>query len=495
MQLVWNEFLKIIKEEAGSQVVETWFKAVHLSKWDKDTQTAFLVMPNQFVKKWIEEHYTHLIKVHLSRLLHIDTLKLYLTCEDNVGKTLMPASPLHSQVLLDQSILDKSMLDKSMLDKSMLGKSMLDKSIRTNMDNLKLPVSRKSHFITKSHKKMRLNSKLNPNYTFKSLVVGPNNSLAHAAAVAISQNIGKVYNPLFIYGKTGLGKTHLLHSIGNELKSKNKSAVVLYETSDTFINEYINSIKTDTVNIFRDKYKKIDLLLLDDIQFFSNKEQTQETFFHIFDMLHSHNKQVVFSSDTLPRDIFGLQSRLKSRLQCGLVADIQIPSLETKLAILKSKADKQKLFLDDEVANFVASQPISSIRELEGCLIRLSAFASLSKRDINIDLAKHVFSHASTNEKSNKTLESVIKCVSKCCDISTADIKSKKRNQNIVIARQIAFFMMKQATKSSFQAMGMFVGGRDHTTALHSVTKIERLKESNWEISKKISLIQKELKI
>jgi len=482
---IWNEFLKIIEKEAGNQVVETWFKAVSLDRWEKETNAVFLLMPNQFVSKWIEEHYSTLIKTHLSRLLCTNNLKLFLGCKKNFkdDKKLIPASPLQRQILLETQDNSFNKEDKPYTnnDYNHTYKTTAIQ-VKTN-NNPNHPVIRKK----------RPYNKLNENYTFESFVVGPHNSLAHAAGVAISQSLGKVYNPLFIYGETGLGKTHLLHAIGNQVKKLRPDSFVLYETSDNFICEFINSIKSDQTRLFRDKYQKADLLLLDDIQFFSKKEQTQEAFFHIFDSLQQQNKQVVFSSDTSPKDITGLQDRLKSRLQSGLIADVHMPTFETKMAILNKKAALHSIILNEEVTKFIASKPASSIRELEGYLIRLSAMSSLTTQTISLELAKQILKEKPIEEKQNIPLDTIAKTVAKYYALNVSDLKSHSRNKKLAFARQIAFYNMKKFSLYSLQVIGEYLGKKDHTTVLHAITKIERLKENDVSFVKKLKTIEEML--
>lgn len=476
VQLIWEEFLKIIKEEFGSQVVETWFKAVKLDRWDQETRTVFLQMPNQFVSKWVKQHYSTIIKTNLSRLLHTENIKLFFNYKDNTStKSLIPAAPLQKQILVTSF----NQVNKE----------------NQNLHNIKkLPLATPSKFpVPRFASKTNSLSKLNEKFTFDSYVVGPNNSLAHAAAFAVAQNPGKAYNPLFIYGGTGLGKTHLMHAIGNEMKRRNELTRVRYETSDQFIHNFINSIRLDRTQQFREKYLKINVLLLDDIQFFSRKEQTQETFFHIFDLLQRQQKQVIFTSDTLPKNITGLQSRIQSRLQSGLVADIHMPTLETKMAILKKKAISHQIALNDEVIRFIASKPATNIRELEGYLIRISAVSSLTSQSISLDLAKQILHQFSTKENKSISIETVAKEVSRNQGISIVDLKSKKRNKDLAFARQIAFYLMKKLTVNSLQAMGKFMGGRDHTTVLHSITKIENIYEKDLNLTQKIRNIEQSL--
>lgn len=480
MQLIWDEFLKIIKEEAGTQVVETWFKAVTLDRWNPETKTIFLHMPNSFVSSYIQEHYTALIETHLSRLFHVDTIRLFFFTKNLVEgseRTIIPASPLQKQILLDQ------------------GTSVPERVMPATRH---LPAPTKIHLpqpVKKGKKRTQI-IKLNSQYTFDTLVVGNHNSLAHAAAVAVSQSPGTVYNPLFIYGGTGLGKTHLLHAIGNEMQRRYPAAKIAYESADHFIHEFIHSISLDKTRQFRDKFQKLDLLLLDDIQFFSRKEQTQEIFFHIFNALTEQGKQIVFSSDTLPKDIVSLQHRLKSRLQNGLIADIQLPNHETKMAILKKKATLHKLELSDEVASYIASLPASSIRELEGFLVRIAACSSLMNQTITLDIARKIltqFQAPTHHKKESSSLQDIIKTVAEHFDIPIAEIKSNKRSKQVAFARQITFYIMKKISTNSLETIGSFVGGRDHSTVIHAARKIESLAVEDQTVSETIKHLEEQI--
>lgn len=479
MLLIWDEFLKIIKEEAGSQIVETWFKAVSLEEWDGTNNTITLRVPNQFVSRWIQDHYIDLLKNHLARLLHAPILKLNFICSTQPTiqrpRNIIPAS------VLPHTHSSKDTMPTQHTPTMQTGKSSI------------IPAKQEDIVVSDRRGKDRNGSNINEQYLFDNFVVGVSNSLAHAAAYAICENLGKVYNPLFIYGGTGLGKTHLLHAIGNQARKKNPNLIVRYETSDNFLNDFINSIRFDRSHIFRNKYQKVDLILFDDIQFLSNKEQTQETFFHIFNVLHEQQKQIVLSSDTFPKEIAGLQNRLKSRMEWGLVADIQMPDLETKIAILSKKADLHAIKLSDEVADFIASRVVSNIRELEGSLIRVGAFASLTNQPITLDLAKKVLLNLNESKKEGILLDTILKVVAKHYTVSLNDIRSKKRHQDIAVVRQVAFYMMKKLSNSSLQAIGNYVGGRDHSTVIHSISKVESLRESNTVFAQKLRSIEQEI--
>ena len=481
MQLIWEEFLKIIKEEAGSQIVETWFKAVCLESWDSTTNTITLCVPNQFVSRWIQDHYSELLKTHLARLLHAPVFKLNFVC--NTQPTVQrPRNIIPASVLLHPNN-----------DRDTSSPSQHTTIPQAGKSSAIIPAKQEDLILAGKKGYERNGNNLNDQYHFDNFVVGVNNSLAHAAAYAICENLGKVYNPLFIYGGTGLGKTHLLHAIGNEALKRNPDILVRYETSDNFLNDFINSIRFDRSHLFRSKYHKVDLILFDDIQFLSNKEQTQESFFHIFNVLHDQQKQIVLSSDTFPKEIAGLQNRLKSRMEWGLVADIQTPDLETKLAILAKKADLHTIKLSNDVAQFIASRIISNIRELEGSLIRVGAFASLTNQPITLELAKKVLIDQAENKRDGVLLDTIIKIVAQHYSVSLNDIRSKKRHQDIAVVRQVAFYMMKKFSNSSLQAIGNYIGGRDHSTVIHAIGKVESLRETSTPFAQKLKMIEQEI--
>ncbi len=489
MQLIWEEFLKIIKEEAGSQIVETWFKAVVLEEWNPATTTATLRVPNQFVSKWIQDHYSQLLKTHLARLLHSDTIKLFFISngQKDTVRSIIPASVAQTSIPMNVSASTSSYSSKIILQNK-------STTIKDTDDNLIHPKSIGTALAVSKSRKRSINiQNLNENYLFDNFVVGPSNSLAHAAAYAVTKSIGTVYNPLFIYGGTGLGKTHLLHALGNEAKKNNPDLVVRYETCDHFINEFIHSIRLERSAQFREKYQGVDLLLLDDIQFLSNKEQTQESFFHIFNTLYERQKQIILSSDTFPKEIAGLQGRLKSRMEWGLVADIQIPSLETKIAILERKAESHGIDLPPEVADFIASRVISNIRELEGALIRVSAFSTLTNQLISLEMARKVLLNLNEKKRDGIQLDNILKIVAKHYEVSINEIKSKKRHKDIAFVRQVTLYLMKKLTLSSLQTIGSFIGGRDHSTVIHAIGKVESLLNSEKDLAKKMRQIEQEI--
>ena len=494
MVSLWDEFLMALREEVGTQVVETWFKAMSLESWDPSQNVATLRIPNNFVSRWIQNHYIDLIKNSFARILNARDIKVLFVVETDKfcekKDTIFPATKLKNQ----QEDNDSEQKSLEMLD---YNKQLEFVDVKRDIQNFSERTINKNKFATQYGSIRKQKSKeccnLNPNFMFNTFIVGPSNSLAHAAAEAICKNVGKSYNPLFIYGGTGLGKTHLLHAIGNELKSKSSHLTIKYETTDHFINDFINCIRFDKSEQFRNKYQKLDLLLLDDIQFLSNKEQTQETFFHIFNVLYEQKKQIVISSDTFPKEIRGLQSRLKSRMECGLIADIQIPDFETKIVILKQKALLSKIDISNEIADFIASRVISNIRELEGALIRIGAFASLTKQQMTLEMAKKVLMTLNEKKKDGILLDNVLKIVAKYYSISITDLRSKKKQKDIALVRQIAFFLMKKLTSCSLQAVGAFIGGRDHSTVIHAVVKIDKLINADLAFMQKLRAIEQEI--
>jgi chromosomal replication initiator protein len=314
---------------------------------------------------------------------------------------------------------------------------------------------------------------LNPKYTFDTFVIGNSNRLAHAAAVAVAESPAKAYNPLFLYGGVGLGKTHLMHAIGHYILIQNPLSKVLYVSSEKFTNELINAIKDDRNEEFRSKYRNIDVLLIDDIQFIGGKERTQEEFFHTFNALYEADKQIIISSDRPPKEITTLEDRLRSRFEWGLTADIQTPDLETRIAILRKKSQQENLFIPDDVLVFIADKVISNIRELEGALNRVIAYSLLTESEITVEMCNEALKEiisASNSKVINSTL--IIETVSRYFDLRPEEFKSQKRNRNISFPRQIAMYLCRDLTDLSLPKIGDEFGGRDHTTVIHAIEKI-----------------------
>lgn len=320
---------------------------------------------------------------------------------------------------------------------------------------------------------------LNQKYTFETFVVGSSNQFAHAAALAVAQGPSKTYNPLYLYGGVGLGKTHLMCAIGHRVKEQNRHLRLCYISAEKFMNELINAIRYDQTLTFRERYRSIDVLLIDDIQFIAGKERTQEEFFHTFNALYEGQKQIVISSDCPPREIPTLEERLHSRFEWGLIADIQPPDLETKLAILRKKAENDKLHLPDQVAMFIAKKIKSNIRELEGSLVRLTALSSLKGVPISLALAQEAMKNLADVEERTTTIETIQKIVAEHFGLRVLDLKSKSNTREIAFPRQVAMYLCKNLTKASLPEIGREFGGKHHTTVLHSINKITEMIEQN----------------
>jgi chromosomal replication initiator protein len=328
---------------------------------------------------------------------------------------------------------------------------------------------------------------LNPKYTFESFVVGASNQFAHAAARAVAEIPSKSYNPLFLYGGVGLGKTHLMHAIGHYIHARNRHLNLLYISTDRFINEMINAIRFDRLPAFRQKYRAIDVLLVDDIQFIAGKDRTQEEFFHIFNALHDSQKQIVISSDCPPRQIPTIEERLHSRFEWGLIADIQPPDIETKVAILRKKAEAERVELPENVALFIASKVRTNIRELEGSLIRLIAYSSLTGRDIDLNLTREILRDLLHTEDKPITIEMIQKFVADHYNVKLTELKAKNNSKAIAVPRQIAMYLTKTLTHASLPEIGKGFGGKHHSTVIHSVRKIDGLRKRDADFDRLIN--------
>lgn len=446
-QAIWQEFLSMVQDEAGSRVVETWLKAVTFYKWDVSSGTAYLRAPNKFVCEWIKKHYLDLIKSHLLRLLNVNQLLIEIdfVCTEQVEQPKAVVSEI--------------------VETPKKSESLAPIAVNSNNSNIIPAIStsfKDEQFIP------------NPAYLFSTFVVGSSNALTHAAAIAVAEKPGNLYNPLFIYGASGLGKTHLLHAIANKIISDKKKLKILYQTADRFVNEFIQAIRFDKVHQFRDRYKDVDVLLIDDVQFICNKEQTQEAFFHIFNALYDQQKQIVFTCDQYPRDMQGLADRLKSRMEWGLITDLQIPPLETRIAILKRKAEFHKINLADDLANYIASNISSSVRELEGTLIRIIAFSTLTHEPISFTLIDKILIRSNkANKAKDPSISDILEPFLNKNGITIEELRSKDRNKELVKLRHIAMYLSKKYTQKSLLEIATFFGRKDHTTVLHALEKIE----------------------
>lgn len=425
MDAFWDKTSKIIQEKVSKQNFDTWIKPIKMvAMEDKCVQ---LAVPNKFFKDWLLDNYASTIKQSLKHAAGID-VDINFILSKNEEKDLEPAVKHAMQI----------------------------KNTSTATINRGKNISF-----------------LNDNYNFDRFVVGSCNQFAHAASIAVAKQPAKNYNPLFIYGGSGLGKTHLLNAIGLLAYSIHPSLNIMYVSAEEFMNEMINSIRYDRMPKFREKYRNISCLLIDDINFLAGKERTQEEFFHTFNTLHDSGKQIVVTSDKFPKDIPNLESRLRSRFEWGLIADIQPPEIETKIAIIEKKVQENHIELPNNVVHYIASQVESNIRELEGFLVRIGAYSSLTGRDIDLDLVKEVLSSlVKHNKKGEVSIEEIIKVIAGKLNIKISDIKAHNKNKNVVFARQIAMYLARQLTNYSFPDIGQKIGGRDHSTVIYANNKI-----------------------
>ncbi|MBC7341382.1 MAG: chromosomal replication initiator protein DnaA [Clostridia bacterium] len=452
LQEVWDRALGILKEELSQESYETWLKSTQAIAYHN--QTIDIAVPTSFAKKWLEDRYYTLIKNTLRLVLNqpVDVRFVLPFMERHTPK--IPRSNLHSQ----------------------------PSSFNPN------PRPGNGARIGTNH------VHLNPKYTFQRFVVGNSNRFAHAASLAVAETPAKAYNPLFIYGGVGLGKTHLMHAIGHYVLEHNPYHRVAYVSSENFTNELINSIRDDTTESFRDKYRTMDVLLVDDIQFLAGKERTQEEFFHTFNALYDAQKQIVLSSDRPPKDIPTLEDRLRSRFEWGLITDIQPPDYETRVAILRKKAEEEGINLPDEVMAFIAGRIQANIRELEGALIRVAAYAAMNQRPIDSQLTQEALKDLVDKAPSHVlTIKEIQKVVADYFNLRVEDFKAKKRSHNLAFPRQIAMYLSRELTDNSLPRIGEEFGGRDHTTVMHACDKISSLLTEDEDLQQIIATLKNQL--
>lgn len=448
--IIWNNALKLLESDVTKPTFDTWFKATELVAYYGEN--IIIKVQNDFAKNNLENNYFNVIKNRLESMLNHPVKIRFVT-------------PQEKEQAIEELFQQKGYSEEE---------SALPDAINMIEDTEPVkPVQAQAHTQTFSGE-----TGLNPKYTFDTFVVGNSNMLTHAACIAVADNIAndmptRLYNPLFIYGGAGLGKTHLMHAIGNHILGHKPDTKITYVSSEKFTNEMIDAIKDGSNKSFRDKYRNVDVLLIDDIQFLSKKEGTQEEFFHTFNTLYEANKQIIISSDRPPNEIPKLEERLRTRFAMGLPTDIQPPDLETRIAILRKKAQADNLSITDDVFDYIAENIQSNIRELEGVLTRLSAYSSLSKRKIDLNLTKECLQNLITpNEPVVVTGERIQEKVAEFYQIRVDDFKAKKRTKNIAYPRQIAMYLCREMTDLSLPKIGELFGGRDHTTVLHAYDKI-----------------------
>lgn len=463
---VWDQCLVIISEKVNPQSFKTWFQPMKPKSFESEILT--LQVPSNFFHEWIEERYSYLLNDVITNVV------------GNSGKI--------------NFIVNSEMSDNEQ------SKIMWDEPVKTSLNNFtdsKKDSPHPSYFTSKEKTYNKpINSALNPKNTFDNYIKGESNQLARAAAYAVANNPGGTqFNPLVIYGDVGLGKTHLIQSIGNHALQTGKARRVMYLTSEVFTLEFVDSIQTDKVNEFSNFYRSMDILIVDDIQFFEGKDKTQDHFFHTFNALYQLGKQIVLSSDRPPKEIKGLNDRLISRFQSGLTADIQSPDLEMRTAILRKKSEDNGIELKQDVIEFIAANVTSNIRELEGCLISLLAHSSIRNREIDLDLAKDVVRTIIGEIKSHITIEDIQRIVCDYFNIPENFIRAKNRKQEIVLARQLAMYLSKEITNSSLKTIGLHFGGRDHSTVIHAIQTIEDLIKYDKKYSDILQQLRSKIKI
>jgi chromosomal replication initiator protein len=442
MNRLWEETLIHLEQTLPPQHFSTWIKPIRFVGLDKDL--VHLEVPNRFILDWIRDHYSQTIQDTLSRIGAV-SYRLQYSVFSKSG--LAPAEPVTDQA----------------------------------------PVRSPSPL---SNSQGSSSGTLNPKYTFEEFVAGSSNQFAFAAAMAVANNPATTYNPLFIYGGVGLGKTHLVNAIGHTILRKNPQVRVCYYTSEKFMNELINSLRYAKMDEFRNKFRSMDVLLIDDVQFIAGKERTQEEFFHTFNALYDSHKQIVVTSDKFPKEIPGLEERLRSRFEWGLIADIQAPDSETKQAILNRKAEQNGIDLPQDVAQFLANSASSNVRELEGYLVRIGAFASLTSTPLSLSMAKDILKDILVDRNREVTIEEIQKAVASHFNIKTADIRSPKRHKALVLPRQVAMYLSRQLTACSYPEIGDRFGGKDHSTIIHAIKKIEKILIEDIQLRSTINIIK-----
>jgi chromosomal replication initiator protein len=455
---IWNQSLSMIQKKLSKPSFETWLKETKAKS--VNGQTMVISVPNEFSRDWLAGHYANLI----SDILFEITGVRYVV-----------------QFVISSKSFDSR--TKSPLQKE-------KRSVRSSPKKLPeqpAPASKQTSG-RRPEETNKYNSMLNPKNTFETFVIGSGNRFAHAASLAVAESPAKAYNPLFIYGGVGLGKTHLMHAIGHYVIEHNPAARVVYLSSEKFTNEFINSIRDNKTVEFRNKYRSVDVLLIDDIQFLAGKEQTQEEFFHTFNALHEEYKQIVISSDRPPKEIPTLEDRLRSRFEWGLITDITPPDLETRIAILRKKAKAEGLDIPNEVMIYIANQIDTNIRELEGALIRVIAYSSLNNQDINVDLAAAALKDIIPSSRPKTiTIQDIQKAVGDEYRLKLEDFTSKRRTKSIAFPRQIAMYLARELTDFSLPKIGEEFGGRDHTTVIHAHEKITKQLSSDHELQQKVN--------
>jgi chromosomal replication initiator protein len=468
---IWNNCLIFIKDNIQQQAFKTWFEPIIPLKITENSLS--IQVPSKFFYEWLEEHYVKILKVALTRELGDEARLIYIIKMENTFGNKIPFT---------ESIPSSN--------QSGVNAQQVDAPLQAFSSELKNP------FVIPGIRKLQIESQLNPNYNFENFLEGDSNRLARSAGLAVSNKPGGTsFNPLMIFGGVGLGKTHLAHAIGVEIKNKYPDKTVLYISAEKFTQQYIESVKKNTRNDFIHFYQVIDILIIDDVQFFSGKSGTQDVFFHIFNHLHQNGKQVIITSDKAPVDMQDIEQRLLSRFKWGLSAELQIPDLETRISILKNKLFRDGVSIGDNIIEYVAKNIKTNVRELEGAIISLIAQSSFNRVDIDLELAKEIVNKFVKNTKREVSIDYIQKVVSEYFQMDVATLQSKTRKRHIVQARQLAMYFAKKFTKASLASIGTQIGKRDHATVLHACKTVDNLSFTDKQFRKYVEDLNQKLSL
>lgn len=456
ISILWSEVLSVLQTKLNQQIFNAWFKPIEFIGHD-EARAVVVLKSNQVIKNWVESYYSDAIPDAIKEASGL-SLQIEWSMEEPSAKSVSAAASVSSAPRVET------------VTSQVRPSTLVPASQYQNGND---PIE----------------NSLNKKYRFETFIVGLSNEFAHAAALGAAESPGKTYNPLYIYGGVGLGKTHLMHAIGHSIKERNPHMRVAYITSEAFMNDLINAIRYDKTHSFRERYRSIDVLLMDDIQFIAGKERTQEEFFHTFNALHNDQKQIVITSDCPPKEIPSLEERLHSRFEWGLIADIEPPDLETKVAILKRKADLDGVDLPDDIALYIASKVKSNIRELEGSLVRLVAISSLRGVPISKMLAQDALKTIVDERPKGVSIERIQSEVATRYRLSVDELKAKNNSRSVAVPRQVAMYLCKRLTNHSFPEIGRAFGNKHHTTVMHSVEKIDALTRVDRDFHKSVSEI------
>lgn len=463
---VWNECLRVIEQHVNEQSFSTWFKPINPVKLEGTSLT--IQVPSQFFYEWLEDNYVQELKIAIKTTLGQSGRLEYAVVVDRGNSSNQPYVVSFPQ-----------------------GNSGNNKKPQAIVEPDKTPFEMKS-----LNAEALTNSNLNPTYTFTTYIEGDCNRLARSAGFAVATKPGITsFNPLMVYGGVGLGKTHLVQAIGNEIKNGPENKFVLYVSSEKFVNQFMDSIKDGNVKSFTNFYMQVDVLIIDDIQFLAGKDRTQEMFFHIFNHLHQSKKQIIMTSDCPPRDLKGLEERLLSRFKWGLTADLQMPDFETRVAIIRRKMQSEGIIIPDDVVEYLAYTVDTNVRELEGILISLIAHASLNRVEISLELAKTVMKNIIKDIETEVGVDFIQKTVSEYYGIALDDLKAKTRKKEIVTARQVAMYFCKEFTNHSLKSIGYHFGGRDHSTVIHAVQNVNDFMETDSSFRTAVLELKKKFKM